>query len=112
MTMAIVLSICASRITQEPFDSRLMSRYSCGFGNMVTHVRHDEGGVTVLIHCRTPNPSWYHIKEKSTEPDDGESIVRARSRYNALLFHAYVACPDREPMICFPSTRYEENSPR
>jgi len=35
-----------------------------------------------------------------TGPYDGESIDRARSRYNALLFHAHVACPDREPMLC------------
>jgi hypothetical protein len=113
MAVAIVVSIYASRITQANhwcFGWRV--DILAGDGNSVTDRHHDEGGVTVLIHCRTPSPSWYHLKRKvPTEPDDGESIVRARSRYNAVLFHALVACPNRKPMICIPSTRYEGDRP-
>jgi hypothetical protein len=78
---------------------------------MVTLAHHDEGGVTVpFIAVLRILRGIISKKSFDREPDDGESIVRARSRYNALLFHALVACPDREPKICIPSTRYERDS--
>jgi hypothetical protein len=77
-----------------------------------TYVNHNEGGVTVAFIAVLRILRGIISKKKSIEPDEGESIVRARSRYNALLFHAHVACPDHEPLICIPSTRYERVEPR
>lgn len=66
---------------------------------------HGDGWSNKSHSLPNSNPSWYHFEQKiSTGPHDGKSIVRARSRYNALLFHACIACPDREPMICISST--------
>lgn len=95
----------ASRITHVNHQVRLGSRYTSV--RVKLHVECHCDGWSNKSHS-LPNsiPSWYHFEQKtSTGPHDGKSIVRARSRYNALLFHARVACPNREPMICISSSR-------
>jgi hypothetical protein len=50
-------------------------------------------------------------RKASTEPDDGKSIDRAKSRVNAVLLSCASRMPETEPMICYPSTRKTKGQP-
>ena len=65
-----------------------------------------KAGVRDLIHCHTPSPSWYHLKENLRQSRMTASPLFELEAGITPYFSMRVACPDREPLICIPSTRY------
>lgn len=102
--------IFGSRISTFNDDFASMTRYSTVYCLSHTYVT-AKAGVRDLIHCRTPSPSWYHLKEKLRQSRMKASLLLKLEAGIAPAFHACAACPtDRESMICFQSTRNDRTA--